>query len=297
MSLVGPYGRDGRQAGDQGLELGDPLLGCDIVRPLGHQSLQPGQLVVRVVARVLPDAASLELQDAADGPVEQAAVVGDQQHRSREADERLLQPLQAGVVQVVARLVQNQQPRIHHQRAGERQQVAFAAGEPPYGRRPGMGQPHVLQDALGLPARLVAAGRVIPVPRRLVALQGIGHLSIAGLGKGALGSPQRVFHGRHLTQQVVPHLHRRRGFQLLRNMPDPEVGAHHHAAGAGPLRTQQQVQDGGLAGAVRPDQPHLVAGVDLERDVAQDIMAPVVLGYVVKAHHQLALPERTGTNR
>ena len=293
VRLVGAHRRDGSQAGDQRLELGEPLLRCDVVGPLGHQCLQPGQLVVGVVPRVLPDAASLELQDARDGAVEQAAVVRHQQHGSRKGDERLLQPLQAGVVQVVARLVQNQQPRVHHQRAGERQQVPFAAGELPHGRRAGMGQSDVLQDAIGLPACLVAAGRVIPIPGRLVALQGIGHLPVGGLRKGALGSPQRLLHGRHLTQQEVPHLHRRRDFQLLRHMPDLEVGAHHDVARAGPLRAQQQVQDRGLAGAVRPDQPYPVTGIDLERDVRQDIMATVMLGYMVKAHHGLALPGRT----
>ena len=251
VRLVGADRRDGRQPGDQCLELGDPLLRRDVVGPLGHQSLQPGQLVVGVVARVLADAASLELQDAGDGPVEQAAVVRYQQHGSRKVDDRLLQPLQAGVVQVVARLVQDQQPRIHHQRAGERQQVPFAAGELPHGRCAGMGQPDVLQDAIGLPARLVAAGRVMTVPGRLVALQGIGHLPIGGLRKGALGIPQRLFHGRHLAQQEVPHPHLRRGFQLLRNVPDLEIGAHHHTARARPLHAQQQVHDRGDNGQRR----------------------------------------------
>ena len=124
------------------------------------------------------------------GPVEQAAVVGDQQHRPREADESLIQPLHASVV------------------AGRMRPAARRAD--PCRRRPW---------------RLVAAGHVTPIPGRLAALQGIGHLPFGGLGKGALGSPQRLLHRRHLTQQEVPHPHLRRGFQLLRNVPDPEVEA------------------------------------------------------------------------
>ena len=295
MSLVSSYGRDCRQSGDQCLKLGEPLLRCDVVRPLGHQCLQPGQLVIGVIAVVLTDAAALELEDACDAPVQQTPVMGNQQHGPREVDEGLLQPLQTRVIQVVARLIQNKQPRIHHQGTGERQAVPFPTGKQRYRRRRGCSQAYLLQDPFGLPSRLVPIDRVIPIPGRLVALQGIGHLMVVGPGQGALGGPKRPFRGRDLPQQVVPDLHRRRGFQLLRNMSDAETGCHDHTAVARLLHRQQQVQNGGLAGAVRTDQPHFVTGVDLERDIPQDVQVPVVLGYVVKAHHRSALPGRKGT--
>ena len=202
--------------------------------------------------------------------------MGDQQHAAREAGEHLLQPLQTGVVQVIPRLIQHQQPGIPQQRPRQREQVAFAAGQQSHGPSGRAGQPYPLQGAFGLPRRLIAVQSIIAIAGCLVAPQSSGHPFLGRPRQAVLRGPQRALGRRHLTQQILTHLHRRRGVQLLRHETDLEIRVGHHHAGARLLRTPEQVQQRGLAGTVSANQPHLVARIDLEGDVAQDILVCVV---------------------
>jgi hypothetical protein len=61
--------------------------------------------------------------------VEELAIVRDQQQRARVPEQPLLQPQHRVEVEVVGRLVEQQQVRRRHQRAGQVQAHAPAAGE------------------------------------------------------------------------------------------------------------------------------------------------------------------------
>ena len=72
-----------------------------------------GGVAARVRHELVRDA--VELEDASDGVVEEAAVVAHDQHGARERAEEALQPSQPGQVEVVGRLVEEQ-----HRRPGEK---------------------------------------------------------------------------------------------------------------------------------------------------------------------------------
>ena len=96
--------------------------------------LQPG----RVVALERIAAAALDLQDPAGDVVEEVAVVGHDHHRAGVVVQRVLQPGDAFGVQVVGRLVQQQQVRLLQQQPAQRDAAPLAArqrGDRGVGRR------------------------------------------------------------------------------------------------------------------------------------------------------------------
>ena len=80
------------------------------------QPLLIAALLLHGVKAVVPAVelrfAALNLNDPGDHPVQEVAVVGDGQHRAPEAPDILLQPLRGVEVQVVRRLVQQQNVRV-----------------------------------------------------------------------------------------------------------------------------------------------------------------------------------------
>ena len=86
-------------------------------------------LEVAVVAGVGGEVAVLEVQDAPDHLVQELAVVRDQKQRAAVGAQPALQPQQRIEVQVVGRLIQQQQVRAAHERARQVGAHAQAAGE------------------------------------------------------------------------------------------------------------------------------------------------------------------------
>ena len=148
--------------------LGRGALGGELV---GAQALVGGE-----IARKRSQHAAVELDDAGDHRVEKEAVVGDDDRR-RHALEQLFEQLDAGDIEMVGRLVEQQQ--IGLQRKGERQccTLAFAARG---GRRIGgfvqteslqvFGQPGLHPPALAL----VVEGLELAALEQTV-VQGLGH--------------------------------------------------------------------------------------------------------------------------
>ena len=86
-------------------------------------------LEVAAVAGVQTRAALLQMQDVIDGAVEEFAVVRNHHQHARIAAQPLLQPQHRVEVEVIGRLVQQQQIRRRHQRSREVQPPAPAAGK------------------------------------------------------------------------------------------------------------------------------------------------------------------------
>ena len=74
-------------------------------------------------------AAGLELEHRGADRLEEPAVVGDEHDRGVERLQVLLEPLERGDVEVVGRLVEQQQVGVARERAGERRARELAAGE------------------------------------------------------------------------------------------------------------------------------------------------------------------------
>ena len=82
-----------------------------------------------VIALVGNAAAVVELEDPAGDVVEEVAVVGDDQDRARIIAQMALQPIHALGVEMVGRLVEQQQLGLIEQQPAKRDAAAFAAGE------------------------------------------------------------------------------------------------------------------------------------------------------------------------
>ena len=85
--------------------------------------------VARVAARPRREPAAIELDDARGERGEEGAVVGDEQERAGIAAQVLLEPADRVDVEMVGRLVEQQQVRLGDQRAAEQRAAAPAAGQ------------------------------------------------------------------------------------------------------------------------------------------------------------------------
>ena len=114
----------------------DPFeLGGDraLASELGAIGLREALLLLlepaRVVAAVGDSPAAVELEDPAGDVVQEIAVVGDGDHGALVLGEMTLEPFHRLGVQVVRRLVEQQQVRLAEQQAAERHATALAARE------------------------------------------------------------------------------------------------------------------------------------------------------------------------
>jgi hypothetical protein len=126
LACLGGLGAEARHESFDPLALGLLLLGAlEIERLL----LAPLASEAGIVAAVKRELAALEVQDVADGAVEQVAVVADHHDGVRIAREIILQPQRPFQVEIVGRLVQQQKIGLGEEERGERDPHAPAAGE------------------------------------------------------------------------------------------------------------------------------------------------------------------------
>ena len=206
---------------------------------------------------------------------EQIAVVADHDQRMRVAREMLLQPERAFEVEVIGRLVEQQQVGLGEQGGGERNAHAPAAGEfrarpllivrrktEPGQDRGGAGRGRVRAN-VGKPG--LDLGNAVRVLRRLGFRQQVGAFRIGAQ--------------HHLDQPV------RAVRSFLRQPPDAPARRHGDAAVlrchiAGDHREQR-----GLAGAVAPDQADARPGRNIDRSALDQRAAGDADGKVVDDQH------------
>ncbi len=122
-------GRLRLEAVDERLQVRDLLLLLGVARLLQRQLQRALLLELRVVAAVGLQLLRVDVDDAVDDAVEEVAIVRDQQQRARVAAEPVLEPQHRVEVEVVGRLVEQQQVRARHQRLREVEPHPPAAGE------------------------------------------------------------------------------------------------------------------------------------------------------------------------
>ena len=226
-----------------------------------------------------PGPAALELEHRRPHRLEEPAVVGDQDDRSVHLAQIALEPLERLDVEVVGRLVEEQEVGLRGERpsergpgelaAGEAREVALELGvaeaEAP-DRRPGLVPPAVaarmLEPSLGRSRRRRASPRVASVAIRS-----------SSAPKLALDLQHPVEPRDHVLRQrdaagpgraLVVERHARA--PLERDPP-----------GVGRDLARQDPQQGRLARAVAARERHAIAPFELERDVAEQLALAEVL--------------------
>ncbi len=207
------------------------------------------------------------MDDRRDDRVEKIAVVRDQQQRSRVALQPLLEPEHGIEIEMVGRLVEQEQVRARHQRLRQVEPHAPAAGEAcdriAMTRR---GESEAREQARGAGAGAVTGDR-------LVALMQLREM-LPGSARMGFGVSQRALYGAELHVAVEHEFDRggRHGRLLLRNMGDHPRWRQGHLARFGIDLAAKQREQRRLAAAVGADQPHPVSGVHGQRRVFEQAL-------------------------
>ena len=227
-------------------------------------------------------AAGLELEHAGRDRLEEPAVVRDEDHGRVERLQLLLEPLQVLDVEVVRRLVEQQQVGIAGERAGQRGARQLAAGE---GRQ--LPVEVALREAEAAQRRRrpvapgVAAGVLEPrlglgvaAQRRLVVVAGRHRLLepaqlLLGLDQVARAR-ERVLAQRQAAVERRPLVVQR----------DPRALGEGELAAVDLALADEHPQQRRLAGAVRTGQRQAVAALDGERDSLEEQRAGELLAQV-----------------
>ena len=189
------------------------------------------RLEIGVVAgAVAAERAAIEIEDAGGEVAQEAAVVGDEDQRAAPALQRLLEVLDRVDVEVVRRLVQEQQVGIAHQRRGEQ--------HPPLG-----------SGRQRLESASRSSGQVAAPPGRCG--------SRSPRRRRSRVTPQTSCrYARTVPREVERH--------VLLQARHAQSGLPDHVAGVGRERALEDLEQRRLAGAVAAEQAEPLAVVDLE---------------------------------
>ena len=201
--------------------------------------------------------------------------MADDQHRALVLLQRLLQPLGGLKVEVVRRLVQQQQIGLGQQQPRQAQAGLFAAGEHPRGLiLAALGEAQTRQHALDAAGPLVAAGGLEAIQQVGIAAAQAGIFIRVLVLFGHLGL-QRAQALLHLLQwiehalQLLLHGQVALDVGLLRQQPHARTLDDGDAALVRLHRAGDQPKQRGLARAVRANQPHAAARLEREAHVLQ----------------------------
>ncbi len=212
-----------------------------------------------VVAPERRQPAIAQLPDAGHDRIEEGAVMRRDEQRSRPAAEMLLQPLERPDVEVVRRLVEQEQVGVGDHEAGEGGPGLLPARQRGWWLRPFVpAEPEPGQRLVDPLVERVATQDLEPVLE--VGVGVLGHAVVALVGGELLGHPLEM-------RRTVPDRAPKIGCRHERGVEMGLLGEHaeRHAPLAGHLATIGLVQPRGdpeqrrLAGAVRPDEPDPVA--------------------------------------
>ena len=262
LGLAG-LGRLGFEAVDEGLHVG---AGGVLLLLLGDELFELGAAgrVERVVgALVEVELLAVEMQDRADRAVQQVAVVADDEHGVRIAGEEVLEPDRAFEVEIVGRLVQQQDVGAREEHARERHAHPPAAGEIGAGARLGRRvEAEAVQDRGG--PGLGGMGVDVRQPR--LDLGDAGGVA-RGLGLGEKGGAFGVGFEHGVDEAVAG---RRR---LLGHAADAGAARGLDLAAVEREFPPDQAEERGLPGAVAADEADLVTGRDQRRGVVEELLS------------------------
>ena len=255
-----------------------------------------------VVALVGERAAAVELEDPLRDVVQEVPVVGHREHGARVLRQVLLQPQHALGVEVVGRLVEQQQVGGLEQQLAQRDAAALATGQHAdvgVGRR----QPQRVHRLLDLAVELPRAGGLDLVEQRCLLLEDLLEVGVGGahLLVELLVPQDHVADALdallHVLQDVLALVEDR----LLHQDADAVAGAELGVAVGRLVQAGHHLQHGRLAGAVRSEDADLRARVERDRDVVEDDLVPDrladLLHLVDELRHRPRLRERVPGGR
>ena len=235
---------------------------------------EPSQLLfqpARVVALERDAAAAVELEDPLRDVVEEIAVVGDRHDRPRVLLEEAFEPVDRFGVEVVGRLVEQQQVGVAEEESGECDAALLPAGQL---RDVGV----VGRAAQGVHRDVDVALEVPGIGRGDLVLEGrlLGtDLLVVGVGVGPGGHDRVVLVDEGLdlgdaVHDVALDVLGRVELGLLAQVADGEAGGQAGLAGEPVVEPGHDPEEGGLARPVRTDDADLGARVERDRDVLED---------------------------
>ena len=245
-----------------------------------------GDEVLRVRAAVLDELALVDVQHARDRLVEQLEVVADHEQRAAVRPQELHEPLLGVDVEVVGRLVEQQQVAAREQDARELDPPALAAGErgdrqvEPVGAEPEAGRDAPDLGVGGVAARVAERVLGVAVRAHVARRRVVGHALVQLVEPAARGvEPARRQHVRERGAVDAGAARRR----VLREVPD-RAGARDDARRGGRL-ADEHLQQRRLADAVATDEADLVAGAQREGRAGQRVPATHFHGEIAHLEH------------
>ena len=269
----------GLEALDEAGQVGDFALLRFVGRLLGGEPGGAGAFVVGIAAAGQRQALEVDGEDLADHGVEEIAVVRNQQQRRRRVLQPAFEPEHGVEVEVVGRLVEQQQVGAAGQGAGEVEAHPPAAGEIGHrAREIGVGEAEAVQhfgDAgLGrIAADFAVAG--VQVADRLAVALGFG------FDQFAFDAAQFDVAVEHEIEGGIGQ-----GRRFLGDAGDVPAGRHFDIAGFGVQFVGEQREEAGFAAAVGADDADLPAGVELDGGVDDQRAAGAGEGDLAEGDHE-----------
>ena len=223
--------------------------------------------VKAVVAAVEFGLAGREVDRALHDAVEKIPVVADDEHRAAKMQQVRLEPLGRAQIEVVGRLVEQEDIRVLQDEPREVHARFFPAGERVKRLRAHLGRDvQTVGDAVALVLHVVPAEAAEVFRQAVVFGQQRGGI----VGRHARG--QLVHACLHVVEtpvRLTQHVLRRPAVGVdrdLRDQPQPPPGGDGHRAGVGLQFAREDAEKRRLAAAVAPENAHTLPGVDVKCD-------------------------------
>ena len=245
-----------------------------------------------VVAGIGGDAPVLEGGDVVDAGVHEGAVVADDQHGALVGGDEAAEPLDALEVEVVGGLVEQQQVGSAQEQLGERDAHLPAARELGAGAVEVLGREAEAREDLARVALQLVASQVLepvldaPVFGEQRLERGVVPVGLGDLERQLLGPVAQALDLDGRIHDLADDRGVGGELGLLLEVADVHVLRVGDRAGIGGVDAHDDLQHGGLARAVRPDERIALARVDLERRAGkQRARAEALLNLVNEENH------------
>ena len=255
---------------------------------------RPLALVEVVVPRVHRDLAVVDLGDLRHDAVHEVAVVRGHQQRAGARFQEAFEPDDRLDVEMVGRLVHQQDVGLAEQHARHRHAHLPAAGQrADVAVDPLVVEPEAVEHFAGLRLERVAAEVLVLLLHFAEAREDGVHLA------GPIRIAHRVIELLELVMQIadaaaaenrlVEHRAARHLLDVLAEIADRQLLRDRHVAFVGDLLAGDQPEQRGLSGSVRADQADFLSRIELERGVDEEELAAVLLADAGQRDHAEAL--------
>ncbi len=206
-------------------------------------------------------------------------IVGDKDKRPLVGHEKVFQPLHRFNVEVVGRLVQQQNVGPGHQHAGKLGALAPAAGKPADGQEPFvLGKAKARKHGARLVLRAVAVQRLqFGLPRRKTPQRRL----VPGADGGVPRFPKLMPRRQDIHDPVQEGAIQIGFVQILLHIAHPAAPGHDHPPGVRRFHPGQHLDQRRFAAAVRPADAQAHAGIDIQRKVGKNVAPAKGLGEVL----------------